>query len=297
MVPGNWLALIAAAITVAAPCGCRSRENASVVSIRVDGSDTMVNVAQAWAENYHKKHPDISVQVLGSGSGVGIASLTDGNCDMANSSRRMTETEIENAQKKQRGRTPKEYIVGYDALAIYVNLGNPTESIAVEDLADIYGERGDVTRWSQLGVDGMRSDQIIRIGRQNSSGTYTYFRQAVLGKKRDFKLVSVDANGSKDVVALVSRTPSAIGYSGMGYQTPDVRTLKVAKKRGGPAAAPTVATTRSGEYPITRPLLIYTLGEPTGPLKDYLDWIRSPEGQAIVAELGYVPTAGVAELK
>jgi phosphate transport system substrate-binding protein len=110
----------------------------------------------------------------------------------------------------------------------------------------------------------------------------------VLGKGSDYKLGSIDANGSKDVVALVSRTPTAIGYSGMGYQTPDVKVLKISKKKGAAGVAPTAEDARKGDYPITRPLLIYTLGEPTGPVREYLDWILSPKGQAIVDELGYV---------
>lgn len=273
--------------------GCAGRsdhsgENQSI--IRVDGSDTMVNLAQAWAETYKKERPEVSVQVLGSGSGVGIASLTEGTCDMANASRRMTEKEIQRV-KSRRNAEPKEHIVGYDALAIYVHPQNPIDSIAIEELAEIYGDGGSITRWSQLGVKNPGGDEIQRVSRQNSSGTYAYFRQAVLGEKRDYKLGSIDQSGSKDVVALISRTPSAIGYSGMGYATPEVKMLKIAKKKGEPGIAPSVEATRSDAYPITRPLLIYTLDEPTGSVKEYLDWIFSPKGQAIVHETGYVPVA------
>jgi len=130
---------------------------------------------------------------------------------------------------------------------------------------------------------------IIRINRQSGSGTYSYFREDILGKGKDLKLASVDANGSKDAVSLVSRTPSAIGYSGMGYATNDVKVLNVSKRRNEPGAAPTVENANNGSYPITRPLQIYVLGVPTGPIKDYLDWILSPEGQKVVLDLGYVP--------
>ncbi len=133
------------------------------------------------------------------------------------------------------------------------------------------------------------TDKVTRINRQSGSGTYAYFREAVLGKGKDLKLASIDANGSKDAVSLVSRTPSAIGYSGMGYTTADVKTLKISKRRGEPGVAPTVENARNGSYPITRPLQIYTVGEPAGAVKEYLDWILSPEGQQIVLELGYVP--------
>jgi phosphate transport system substrate-binding protein len=258
--------------------------------IRVEGSDTMVNLAQAWAEQYHQKHPSVSVQVQGGGSGVGIASLIAGNCDMANTSRKMKKDEIEAAQS-QRGSEPKEIIVGYDALAIYVDKDNPLDSISMEELAAIYGDGGKITKWSQLGVkQGKLADQnITRVSRQSSSGTYTYFREVVLGPGKDYKLGSIDQSGSKDVVALVSRTPSAIGYSGMGYSTPDVKMLKVSKRPGEPGVAPTVANAKNNSYPITRPLQIYVVGSPTGLVKEYLDWILSPDGQQVVLDLGYVP--------
>lgn len=275
-------------------CGCGRRvdgtKDGSQSVIRNEGSDTMVNIAQAWAEQYNKEHPNVSVQVLGGGSGVGIASLIDGNCDMANTSRKMKENEIQRAKAK-RGLDPKEIIVGHDALAIYVHKNNPLESISIEELAEIYGDNGKITSWSQLGVhkDALGSDEITRVSRQNSSGTYAYFREVVLGPGRDFKMASIDQSGSKDVVALVARTPTAIGYSGMGYHTPGVKMLKISKKRGEPGVAPTVENARNNTYPITRPLQIYVLGEPTGAVKDYLKWILSPEGEKIVLELGYVP--------
>ena len=270
-------------------CGNQGQSGPTTV-IRVEGSDTMVNVAQAWAEQYHRKHPDVSVQVLGGGSGVGIASLIDGNCDLANTSRKMKPDEIAAARNRQ-GLDPREIIVGKDALAIYVHKRNPLNSISKEELADLYGEDGTLTAWSQLGVpeSALGTNVIIRINRQSGSGTYSYFREAILGKGKDLKLASVDANGSKDAVSLVSRTPSAIGYSGMGYATNDVKVLNVSKRRGEHGAAPTVEKANNGSYPITRPLQIYVLGEPTGPIKDYLDWILSPEGQKVVFDLGYVP--------
>jgi phosphate transport system substrate-binding protein len=258
--------------------------------IRVDGSDTMVNLAQAWAEQYGKKHQDVSVQVKGGGSGVGIASLIDGNCDLANTSRKMSKSEIERARAK-RGGEPKEIIVGYDALAIYVHKSNPLDAISIEELAGIYGEDGNINKWSQLGVKDAKfgEQDVTRVSRQSSSGTYTYFREVILGPGKDYKLGSIDQSGSKDVVALVARTPSALGYSGMGYRTPDVKMLKVSKRRGERGVAPTVENAKNNSYPITRPLQIYVVGQPTGPVKEYLDWILSPEGQKVVLDLGFVP--------
>jgi phosphate transport system substrate-binding protein len=269
--------------------GSRESGKEGKKTVRVEGSDTMVNVAQAWAERYGHIRPEISVQVLGNGSGVGIASLIAGNCDLADASREMSATEIKRA-KASRGADPKAITVGHDALAIYVHKDNPLDSIAMEDLAEIYGEGGKITKWSQLGVRGPLADQpITRVSRQSSSGTYMYFREKVLGPKRDYRLQSIDQSGSKDVVALVARTPSAIGYSGMGYKTPDVKMLKVSERRGGPEVAPTVENARNHTYPITRSLLIYAIGEPAGAVKEYLDWLRGPDGQKIVAEMGYVP--------
>jgi phosphate transport system substrate-binding protein len=284
---------LAVGLLLAHCAGCGSSSDSTIdttgsqeTTIRVEGSDTMVNLAQAWAETYHGKRPDVSVQVLGGGSGVGIASLINGTCDMADASRKMKDKEIQGAIEKH-GVEPVEHIVGYDALAVYVHKDNPIDSISLEELAEIYGEGGNTTNWSR--IEGGADLEITRVSRQNNSGTYAYFREAVLGKERDYKLGSIDQSGSKDVVALVSKTPGAIGYSGMGYATPEVKMLKVGEKNGDPGVAPTVENAVSGAYPVTRPLHIYTLGEPDGVVAEYLEWIASAEGQAVVSELGYVP--------
>jgi phosphate transport system substrate-binding protein len=271
---------------MAASSGCGKSDR----GIRTAGSDTMVNLAQAWAEKYHQQHPEVTVQVGGGGSGVGIASMIDGKCDMANASREMKAKELEQV-KARRGAEAKEHIVAYDALAVYVHKDNPLDSITIEELAEIYGDGGKITKWSQLGVDSKKlgTDEITRVSRQNSSGTYEYFREAILGEKRDYKQGSLDQSGSKDVVALISKTPGAIGYSGMGYVTEGVKMLKIAKKKGDEAFAPTLENAKSRKYPITRSLNIYTVGEPQGRVKDYLDWIAGPEGQKVVVELGFVP--------
>lgn len=272
----------------ASGCGSSTSDRPETI-IRVEGSDTMVNVAQAWAENYNKLQPSVSVQVLGGGSGVGIASLIDGNCDMANTSRKMKDDEITRAKEKQKT-TPVEHIVGYDSLAIYVHKDNPLETICLEDLAEIYGDGGKITKWSQLGVKlPSGTDKIVWLNRQSSSGTYAYFREAILGKKRDYKLGSINTNGSKDVIFLVANTPGAIGYSGMGYTTGDVKMLKVSRKKGEPGVIPSIENAHNNTYPITRPLQIYTIGEPKGAVKAYMDWIDSKAGQQVVLDLGYVP--------
>jgi phosphate transport system substrate-binding protein len=263
--------------------------SAAKTTIQSKGSDTMVNVAQAWAEAYHEVKADVSIEVSGGGSGVGIAALMKGTIDMANASRDMKDSEKE-ATLKNTGKEAKEFTVGYDALAVFVHKNNPLEEITFEQIDAIFAEGGNITKWSQLGVKvpGCDSDEIIRVSRQSSSGTYAYFREHVLGNK-DFKLGSRDMNGSKEVVDLVTGTPCAIGYSGMGYATPDVKMLKVARKAGETAYPPSVANALNKTYPVARGLYVYTLGDPTGAVKDYVDWILGPAGQKIVADIGYVP--------
>lgn len=259
-------------------------------AIQNAGSDTMVNLAQAWAEEYIEVDSTVSVEVSGGGSGTGIAALINGTVDIANCSREMKPEEAERA-KQNTGKDPQQFIVGFDALAVYVHKDNPLDEISIEQLAGIYGEGGDITKWSQLGVDhtACSNDEIIRISRQSNSGTYHYFREALLGKKQDFKLGSRDLHGSKDVVELVQHTPCAVGYSGMGYATEHVKMLRIAKKTGEKAFGPSVETALDGTYPVARPLFMYTLGTPTGAIKKYLDWVYSAPGQKIVGISGYVP--------
>ncbi len=277
-----------AACTALALTGCGRRDDNT---IRMTGSDTMVGLAAAWAEAFHAEHPDVMLQVKGGGSGVGIAALCAGKVELATASRPMKPREIELARANNGGRTPKEFIVGRDALAVYVHRDNPIESITLADLAEIYGEGGTITRWDQLGIDNQacRDGEIIRVSRQNSSGTYAYFQEAVLGKKRQYKQGATSQSGSSDVVALISNTPCAIGYSGMGYTSAQVKVLKVAKEKGSFAVEPTVETTVDGSYPISRPLYVYTLGEPTGLLQEFIQWVLGPQGQDVVAKGGYVP--------
>lgn len=260
-------------------------------SIQNIGSDTMVNLAQAWAEDYAEIAPDVSVEVSGGGSGVGIAALINGTADIANSSRHLEPVEIEKARNKN-GREPSEFMVGYDGLAIYVHRNNPITEISMDELREIYREGGTLEDWTALGVKdipGSRSNDIIRISRQNNSGTYHYFRETVVGKKSDFKLGSLDMNGSKEVVEQVGKTPGAIGYSGLGYATSAVKVLKVSKKKGGSPVFPSVSTILDKSYPIARPMFMYTPGEPSPQTKKYLDWILSDAGQKIVERTGYVP--------
>ena len=256
--------------------------------IQNKGSDTLITVAQAWAEAYSTVDGDVAVAVSGGGSGTGISAMINGTVDIANSSRKMTAREIEAARAN--GNDPVEHLVGHDALAVYVHADNPVDQLTLQQLADIYGASGALERWSQLGISipGCDSDEIVRVSRQNNSGTFAYFREAVLDND-DFKLGSHDMHGSKDVVHLVAQTPCAIGYSGMAYAIPEVGMPCVMSSAGDPCVTPSIESALDGSYPIARPLLMYTSGSPVGQVRNYLDWVLGETGQCIMLELGYTP--------
>lgn len=282
---------IAAAITaglLALPLTAQARE-----MIQNKGSDTLVNVAQAWAEAYQKVKPNVAIAVTGGGSGTGIAALINGTVNIANASRAIKEKEVKLAESH--GINPVQHVVGFDALAVFVNAHNPLEEISIPQLAEVYGEGGKTNNWSGLGVTvpGCQGNQMILVSRQNNSGTYAYFRKAVLGKKRDFILGTRDMHGSKDVVDLVEKTPCAIGYSGLAYNTEHVKMLKIKKDDSSAAVYPSVETAVDKSYPVARPLFMYTNGAPTGEIKAYLDWIMSDEGQCIILKKGYAPAKAV----
>ncbi len=286
---GRALTLGALVAVLAAAAGCGRAGGAGDAVLLNRGSDTMINVAQAWAEAYAKVAPEVSVEVAGGGSGVGIAALIDGTVQMANSSRPMKPAEREKA-RAARGADPVQIITGYDALAVFVHEANPVQSLTLAQLEAIYAEHGPARRWSDLGIrnEACPRDTIIRISRQSSSGTYDFFREVALNR-HDFKLGTLELNGSKEVVELVAHTPCAIGYSGMGYAIPGVKMVPVAKTADAPPVSPTPRTALDQSYPIARPLYVYVIGQPEGETRRYLDWILSPPGQEIVALVGYVP--------
>lgn len=260
--------------------------------IQNKGSDTLVNVAQAWAEAYQKVDPATVVAVSGGGSGTGIAALINGTVDIANASRAMKDKEIKLA--RDGGHDPIEHIVGYDALAVYLHADNPLTDISIEQLAQIYGDGGTFLNWTDLGVEvpGCKDQEIVVISRQNNSGTFAYFRKTILGKG-DFRLGTRDMHGSKDVVDLVENTACAIGYSGLAYATDHVKLACISQQTGGECTSPSVATASDRSYPIARPLFMYTSGEPTGYVGEYLNWIKSNEGQCIILKKGYAPATDV----
>ena len=261
--------------------------------IQNKGSDTLVNVAQAWAEEYGKKNPDVAVAVSGGGSGTGIAAMINGTVDIANASRKMKKKEKTLAVKK--GQNPVEHVVGYDALAVFLHHDNPIDTMSIARLAKIFGRGGGVENWADIGVEvpGCKSGKIVVVSRQNNSGTYAYFKKAVLGKKGKYRQGTLDMHGSKDVVDLVEKTPCAIGYSGLAYATDHIKMACVAMKEGKGCVNPSVQTASDQSYPIARPLLMYTNGEPQGEIKKYMDWILSDEGQCIIVKKGYAPVREV----
>lgn len=273
----------------AGPDGAPAANAGGQIMIQNKGSDTLVNVAQSLAQTYHETHGNVAVAVSGGGTGTGVAALANGTADIANASREIKAEESEKIAAA-RGAAPVEHIVAYDALAVYVHKDNPITKITKAQLAAIYGEGGTMESWKDLGVEvpGCADQHIVRISRQNNSGTYEFFREWTLGKG-DFKLGSRDMQGSKDVVDVVSQTPCAIGYSGMGYKNDQVRFVCVAMDDAAPCVEPSVATVLDDSYPLHRALYMYTIGEPGGEVTAYINWVRSDAGQALVEKSGFVP--------
>ena len=286
--------LLIAAVAVTSICIGTTRAKAAdkkkKVEIRAIGSDTLVQLATAWAESYRKVKPNVFVNVNGGGSGVGIAKLIQGETDICNASREM-KPEEKAKLKAATGKEAREFVVPYDALAVYSNPANPIKEISIPELREIWAEGGEITTWEQVAPSFM--GKFALFGRQNSSGTYDYFREHICGKKdgkqREFRGGISELNGSSEVVENVAKTPTGLGYSGMGYKTPQVNWLKVSAKKGEPGVEPGIEVARSGKYPISRKLYLYTAGEPTGEMKAYIDWILASAGQKLVEKEGFVP--------
>lgn len=273
-------------VTLAA---CSKREHKIIQN---KGSDTVVNLAQAWAEEYKKVKPEVAIAVSGGGSGTGIAALINGTVDIANSSRKMKEEEKAQALKNS-GKEVQEFVVGLDALAVFVHPSNPLKGLTIEEIACIYGEGGKCETWADVRpgtvVPGCQDNKIIRVSRQSNSGTYQYFREAILGEGRDFKMGSMDLNGSREAVDLVEKTPCAIGYSGMGYVSKHVTSLCVSKTKDAACVTPTLETATDKSYPIARELYMYTSGSPSAEVKAYMEWTQGDIAKEIIIKSGYVP--------
>lgn len=269
------------------PSSAVSSDSSPAQYIENKGSDTIVNLALAWAERYQAQYPEVRISVTGGGSGTGIAALINGTVDLANASRKIKEEEIAEAQSK--GVTPLEHIIARDAIAVIVNPENPVNKLTLQQIADIYS--GKITNWREVGGEDR---PIVKLSRETNSGTHVYFLETVLrlGNSDDKTLFSTDTlllPSSEGIIAEVRQNPNAIGYDGLGYVPDDLIMIAIAKEAGGSYVLPSIETVNDKSYPIARDLYMYTNGEPTGIVKEYLDWILSTEAQVIVAELGFVP--------
>jgi len=256
-------------------------------SIQVKGSDTMVNLGQAWAEKYMEKNPTDFVAVTGGGSGTGLSSLISGTCDIATSSRNIKEKEISLA--KQKGINPNEIKVALDGLAVVVNPNNPVGKLTLAQLADIF--TGRVTNWKELGGKG---EKIVVLSREVNSGTHVYFKEHVLRKndpnsKEEFVSSALMLSSSQAIADEVAGNSAAVGYYGMGYISKKQKPLSLAKDEKSEYEMPTIENVVNGKYPISRPLFLYTNGVPTGLVKKFVDFTLSQEGQDIVLATAFVP--------
>lgn len=274
-------------------CGVNSEANRGAASevpiiyIENKGSDTIVNLALAWAEAYQQLHPEVRISVTGGGSGTGIAALINGTVDIANASRQIKAEEVQSALSN--GVEPVEYVIARDAIAVIVNPENPIDKLTLQQISDIYS--GDIENWSELGGEDR---PIVRLSRETNSGTHVYFLETVLrlGDEKNTTLFSPQTlllPSSEGIVAEVKDNPNAIGYDGLGYVTPEVKVLAVAYSSTSEYVYPSAETVNDNEYPIARDLYMYTSTEPEESLLEYLLWILSSDAQAIVSELGFVP--------
>ena len=287
-------AIIIVLLLFSVSCGpasssAETASDSSATYIENKGSYTIVNLALAWAERYQAEHPEIRISVTGGGSGTGLASLINGTVDIANASRKIKEEELTEAQGN--GIEPVEHIIARDAIAVIVNPENPVRELTLKQIADIYS--GKISNWSEVGGEDR---PIVRLSRETNSGTHVYFLETVLrlGNSDDKTLFSMDTlllPSSEGIIAEVRQNPNAIGYDGLGYVPKDLKMIAIAKEDGGAYVLPSIPTVNDKTYPIARDLYMYTDGEPTGIVKDYLDWILGSEAQQIVAELGFVPAS------
>jgi phosphate transport system substrate-binding protein len=250
-------------------------------TVTVKGSDTMVILAQRWAEEFMKKNPSIKVQVTGGGSGVGLAALQNGTTEIADSSRPIKDKEKQAVQAKFNV-APAETAVAKDGVAFYIHESNAVQKLSIDQLRRIY--EGEIKNWKDVGGKDAR---IVLYSRENSSGTYAYVKEEVL-KGEDYAPEAQTLPGTAAVVNAVAKEPNGIGYGGAAYAK-GVREVRVAATDADAGELPAKANVVSGKYPLSRNLFMYTRGAPKGEAKTFVDWVLSPEGQAIVEKVGYYP--------
>jgi len=275
--------------------GCKKKtDEVEKTVITIKGSDTMVNLSQKWAEEYMKLHPDVSIQVTGGGSGTGVASLLNKTTEIANSSRELKSAELDDAKAK--GVTPFVYQVALDGIAVIVHPESKVDNLTIQQVSDIFS--GKITNWKSVGGVDM---PITLYGRENSSGTYEFFKEHVLGKVNgkqvDYSTATQVLQGTAALGEAVARDKKGIGYGGVGYfaERNDVKILHIKKDENSIAISPAennkvnYDVIWSGDYSISRYLYCFTNGEATGKLKEFMDFIVSQEGQDVVRTMEYIP--------
>ncbi|MCL2877604.1 MAG: phosphate ABC transporter substrate-binding protein [Acidobacteria bacterium] len=267
--------------------GSSERNGAYTASMQIKGSDTIVNLIQVWAEKVVEYNPSYNIGVTGGGSGTGFAALINKTCDIAMSSREIEEKELTAAAEKNVA--PIAYMVGLDGLAILVNKKNPVNKLTLEQLRDIFMAK--ITNWKEVGGENKR---IVILSRESNSGTHMFFKEHVLRhddkkSKDEFAPRSLLMPSSQAIYDEVSQNPNALGYVGMGYINDNVKALSVAVNENGDYFYPDSKNVMTGEYPISRPLYLYTSGQPQGVVREFIDFALSDEGQRIVEETDFVP--------
>ena len=257
------------------------------VSIQIKGSDTMVNLGQAWAEAFNAIHPNVNVAVTGGGSGTGIAALVSRTCDIAESSRAVEEKEIKQAEAE--GIRFNQEIVALDGIVVVVHPSNPVKNLTMNQLREVF--MGNIKNWRMLGGPDI---PIVLLSREVNSGTHIFFKEHVLrrGKKKgteEFSPGALMMPSSYAIAEEAANNENAVGYYGMGYISPRQKVIAVAKDANSPFIEPTLQAVRSNAYPISRPLYLYTNGTPQGVIKDFIDFVYSNEGQEIVKKTDFVP--------
>jgi phosphate transport system substrate-binding protein len=257
--------------------------NSFAGSITVKGSDTMVILAQKWAEVYMGQHPDVKIQVTGGGTGTGFAALQDRKTDLCNASRKIKAKEVATCVAAFGGAKPTEYKVAVDGLSVYVNAANPVQALSVEQVEQIF--TGKIRNWKDVGGPDA---PIVLYSRENSSGTYEFFKEHVLQGK-DFAANVQTMPGTAIVLQSVAKEKNGIGYGGAAYGV-GAKHLNIKPSASAPAVEPTEENVLSEKYPIWRYLYIYVNPAlDVGQISDYLKWIRSDAGQKVVKDVGYYP--------
>ena len=247
---------------------------------RIKGSDTLLPIAQQTAERFMNKNPDARVTVTGGGTGVGISALLDNTTDIAMASRPIKFSE--KMKVKAAKQDIEETIVAYDALAVIVHPSNPVKQLTRKQLEDIF--RGKITNWKQVGGEDRK---IVVYSRETSSGTYEFFKESVL-KNKNYMPASLSMPATGAIIQSVSQTQGAIGYVGLAYVSPRIKTLSVSYD-GKPYAEPSVENATNKTYPIVRPLYYYYNARNKGDVAPLMDFILSTEGQDIIKKSGYIP--------